>query len=81
MVIPLDFFGIPECTVVHDCALKLDIPADVNGGYGWCSLPLPLELGFTGLMVYQQAWALAPGWNQADIVLTNAIELRLGSYF
>lgn len=76
---PLDGQGMPGCWLVQDMSLASAHPCVVNGTNAASSLAIPNDVGFVGLQMFAQAWAVAPGVNQTGIVLSGGLRVRVGS--
>ena len=70
--LPLDLgpLGAPGCKVYTDIWMPLPTRAD-NAGRASLQLPLPTGAGNPGIMVYSQAYALAPGVNALGLAASN----------
>lgn len=79
--LPLSLAGIgmPGC-FLRQSAEVLGLVATATGGgaaaYDW---PLPNLGSLIGLRVYLQGWALAPGENTANLIVSNGLEWVIGN--
>ena len=74
--LPLDLapFGLPGCTLLHDCALDFAAPTTALGATtAQHTLAVPSQPWCLGLTVYVQPFAPAPGANPAGLVVGNGV--------
>lgn len=73
----LDPFGMPGCVLRHSMD-AVDLPtAAVGSGFEY-ALQLPNQLSLLGVTVRLQAYALAPGVNPAQTIVSNRLDWRIG---
>ena len=54
-------------------------PAASTGlGAATYSLPVPFYASLLGVHVYLQGWAVAPGMNSANIIVSNGLDWQIG---
>ncbi len=76
---PLTTFGMPGCDLLQSAELT-GVPVAPSGpGSAVYSLALPNWASLIGVQIYLQGWALAPGANPADIIVSNGVEWVLGN--
>ena len=78
--ISLAGIGMPGCFLLQSAeVLGLTAPATGAGtaAYDW---PLPNLGSLIGLHVYLQGWALAPGENAAELIVSNGLEWVIGNF-
>jgi hypothetical protein len=79
--LPLDGFGLTDCTLYEDMSLATTLPCVSQGpGLAQYTLVVPNVPTLLNLIIYLQAWAPAPGVNPAGLVSSNALELANGSH-
>lgn len=71
----LDPFGMPGCELLQSMTWWQTL---VPGG-SFYNLPLPSSSTLLGLRLYVQAWAIAPGANPANAIVSNGLEWVIGS--
>jgi probable HAF family extracellular repeat protein len=76
----LDAYGLPGCVLYHDAIDPSESCVVTGPGSAQHSLFIPNNLALLDLPVYLQAWAPAPGLNAGGLILSNAMELRLGNF-
>ena len=77
--LPLDGFGFPGCSAYHDMALDSGQLCSPSGGALRHSIFIPNIPALMNLPIYFQAMAVAPGANAGGVIVSNALELVLGS--
>lgn len=76
---PLDAYGMPSCWLVQDMSLTTTHPFAVTGANATSGIPIPNDLGFVGMQMFGQSWAIAPGVNQTGLVMSNGLRIRIGT--
>ena len=72
-------FGLPGCLLQQSLEVS-SLPVTSTGvGTATFSVPLPNNTGLLGLRVYLQGWAIAPGYNPGNLILSNGLEWLIGS--
>jgi len=76
--LPLAGIGMPGCDLLQSTdilglGVSLLTPATLS-----YSLAIPNALGLIGMRLYMQAYAYAPGYNPAQIIISNGVEWLLG---
>ncbi|MCY2956236.1 MAG: hypothetical protein NT107_04280 [Planctomycetota bacterium] len=75
----LDGFGLPGC-LLQQSAEGGSLPVTPTGvGTATFSVPLPNNTDLLGLRVYLQGWAIAPGYNPGNLIVSNGLEWTIGS--
>jgi hypothetical protein len=75
----LDGFGMPGCWLYQDCVDLAEPCTALSPGAARHSIVVANNVDLLGLRVYLQAWAPAPGTNQAGLIASNALELTVGN--
>jgi hypothetical protein len=72
-------FGLPGCLLQQSLEAS-SLPVTSTGlNTATFSVPLPNNTGLLGLRVYLQGWAIAPGYNTGNLILSNGLEWLIGS--
>ncbi|HLQ38194.1 MAG TPA: hypothetical protein VK348_10350 [Planctomycetota bacterium] len=72
-------FGMPGCDLLQSAEAAAQPVSSTGPGAATLSLPLPNIGALVGLQVYLQAWALAPGANPGNTVVSNGLDWFIGS--
>ncbi len=76
--LPLDGFGMTGCTLFHD-AIVSELCSNVGPGVAQHGLAIPNNPALLNLVLFLQAWALAPGMNPGGVIVSNAMQLTIGN--
>ena len=76
----LDVFGMSGCSLYQDASVALySATVSTSATTARYSLAVPNSVAFVNMHVYLQAWASAIGQNPAGIVVSNGVEIVIGS--
>ncbi|MGK0153977.1 MAG: hypothetical protein ACI9SE_000927 [Neolewinella sp.] len=86
--LPLPFdlsaIGMPGCFVHHSqevSGLSLQsVPPSAGGPYLRFTLNIPFDTNLLGFHLYMQAACFAPGYNAAQFITSNGVDVALGDY-
>lgn len=71
-------YGMPGCELLQSS--EFNVPAAITGpGTAAFSLPLPNWYGLIGLHLFLQGWAVAPGVNPGNTIVSNGVEWAIGN--
>ncbi len=72
-------FGLPGC-LLQQSAEGGSLPVTPTGvGTATFSVQLPNNTDLLGLLVYLQGWAIAPGYNPGNAIVSNGVAWLIGS--
>ena len=71
-------FGAPGCTVYNDAVVALGARVNDNG-FAKIVIPVPNDLNLVGFTFYSQWLMLAPGANTLGVLLSDGMEIQIGS--
>ena len=77
--LPLDTFGMPGCFLLQSSEAAAE-PTTITGpGTATFSLPLPNIPSLAGLELHLQGWAVAPGYNLGNTIVSNGVSWLIGN--
>jgi hypothetical protein len=76
--LPLDFAGMPGCTLYHDAAFAF-LPTTLTGTTATWSIALPNSYALVNSHLYLQAVSVVPGVNPAWLVTSHVGDARIGT--
>jgi len=71
-------FGMPGCDLLQSAEAAANPTTATGPGTATFSLPLPGITGLIGVHLYLQGWAVAPGTNSGNAIVSNGIHWRIG---
>jgi hypothetical protein len=76
--VPLIGYGMPGCYMFQSADI-LGLPVTFNApGQATYSLPIPNAAFVVGRHIYLQSYAVAPGANPAEVIVSNALDWHIG---
>ena len=72
-------FGMPGCDLLQSAEAAAEPVTFTGTGSATFSLPLPNMTGLVGAQLYLQGWALAPGVNAGNTIVSNGVEWGIGN--
>ena len=76
--VPLDGYGMTGCQMLQSTDVLGQPTAATGPTSAAFSLPLPFQFSLIDVHVYLQAWAVAPGMNPANIIVSNGLDWLIG---
>jgi hypothetical protein len=76
--LPLDFAGMPGCTLYHDAAFAF-LPTTLTGTTATWSIAIPNTYALANSHLYVQALSVIPGVNPAWLVTSHVGDARIGT--
>jgi len=73
-------FGMPGCDLLQSAEAAANPTTATGPGTATFSLPLPGITGLIGLHLYLQGWAVAPGTNSGNTIVSNGIHWYIGGF-
>ncbi|MGK0304118.1 MAG: hypothetical protein ACI89X_005026, partial [Planctomycetota bacterium] len=71
---PLIGLGMPGCDLLHSAEITGLMATPMTGSTLSFSLAIPAQTGLTGAHIYAQAFAVAPGENAMQLIMSNGID-------
>lgn len=75
---PLAGYGMPSCYMLQSAVAAAQPVTQISPGTAAFSLSIPNWSGLIGLNLYLQGWAVAPGENSGNTIVSNGLEWRIG---
>lgn len=76
--VPLDGYGMTGCFMRQSTEVLAEPTTSTGTGTASYSLALPYWSSLIGMHLYLQGWAVAPGMNAANIIVSNGLDWRVG---
>ena len=77
--LPLAIVGIDGCTLLNSAEMEVgSFCTSTSFSTARHSLAIPFDATLIGVLVYLQAWTLAPGFNPVGVKMSNGVELVIG---
>jgi hypothetical protein len=76
----LAFFGMPGCDLLQSAEVAADPANIMTTGIADYALPIPNFAGLIGLVVHLQGWAVAPGMNAGNTIVSNGLTWGIGAF-
>jgi hypothetical protein len=77
--VSLASIGMPGCNLLQSANVIGESTSPTGAGTAVYSLAIPNNTALVGVHVYLQAWAVAPGVNPAQIVVSNGLDWTIGN--
>lgn len=74
----LQGFGLPGCDQLQSAEVVFAPVVFTTATSATFSLPIPNDPGLVDLRVFLQGWALAPGANPGQVVVSNGVDWSIG---